>query len=373
MSVADGLNKVKLFYGEIAVSSIQQLGGAADVEVVVSSEYLPAAGDYVYITGNTNAPDGYYLVTGLVDDATFTIDYQGGTGTVTGGELSLGKELDVFHSDNENILIEGKEKIRLDKVILENIIGYKTILEMDFEPFTEAERLFMYQFIKDDMQRAEVFSTFYSDVVIQDEEAMLELIDGFILATGLRIELVERNVTARSVGAYTAGTTNSSGYYASSDDGMRIKLTMNWGGGDISRNFTVNLAHPYSARVERKSFLHLDESAGRSNFGFRVLMQIDFGTFGFSASPTTINEDLAWIKTFVLAPAKSIDVYGIYKADVVNDFKEVRVGYLGGLVMSKMLSLNFIGKSLQQKQVNASGTFTLDDNTLGLLDSNYLS
>jgi len=368
MSVADGLNKVKLFYGEIAILSIQQLGGAADVEVVVDPDDMPEDGDYVYITDNTNAPDGYYLVTGLVDDSTFTIDYQGGTGTVTGGELSLGKEFTVYHSDNENIKIVRKPKKRLDKVILENIIGYQTVLNIDFEPWTESERLFMYQFAKNDMQRAEIFSTLYTDVLLENPELITEMIEGIYFATNVSIQLVERSVTLASVGAYTPGTTSSNGYYSSSPDGTRIKLTMNWGAGDISRNFTVNLADPYSAQLERKDFQFLDDSLGRSNFGFRQMFRIDFGTFGFSDTPTTINADLAWIKTFILAPSKSIDVSNVYQAQVVNDFEELNVGYLAGFVFAKTLELNFISRSLQENPTPSTGIFTLDDNTYGLLD-----
>jgi len=122
---------------------------------------------------------------------------------------------------------------------------------------------------------------------------------------------------------------------------------MNWGDGDISRNFTVNLADPYSVQLERKDFEFLDDSLGRVNFGLRQMFRIDFGTFGFSDTPTTINADLAWIKTFCLAPSKSIEVYNVYQAQIVNDFDEINVGYIDGFVFALiLLAYNFKPKDL---------------------------
>jgi len=145
-------------------------------------------------------------------------------------------------------------------------------------------------------------------------------------------------------------------------------MTMNWGSGDIIRNFTVNLANIYSVKIEKKDFTHLDESLGRTTFGFRPMCQIDFGTFGYSPTPESIEEDLAWIKNFVLAPSKRIEVYEVFQAEVANDFNEIRVGYSEGFIFAKTLSLSFVGKSLQQNQSRAQGVFTLDDDTLGILD-----
>jgi hypothetical protein len=145
---------------------------------------------------------------------------------------------------------------------------------------------------------------------------------------------------------------------------------MNWGAGNISRNFTVNLADCYSVSVDRKEFDFLDEEMGRVNNGMRTMFNIDFGTFGYNDTAETLEDDLDWVKTFVLAPSKTIEVYNIYKAEVVNAFDTLTVGYVGGFVMAKTLSLQFIGRSLQENQIPESNTFTLDSDTLGILDSN---
>lgn len=368
MSVSDGLEKVKLGYGEFAIVNIAQDAGGNIVTVAAAD--MPIAGDYFYSVGNGNGASAFTEVLEVLSSTTFRIDLTSGAGVLEDGTFSLCKEFDTYHSDNENMMIVGKPKTTISKSIIENIIGKRTILDIDLQPLTEAERLFMYQFVKSDQQRAEVFGIIYSDVVLMEQDALLELIEGLFFATGLKFSLVDRSVTARSVGSYTAGTTNSSGYKSSSADGTRVKLTMNWGAGDISRNFTVNLADCYSVSVDRLEFEFLDEQYGRVNNGFRTMFNIDFGTFGYNDTAETLQADLDWIKTFVLAPSKTIEVYNIYKAEVVNAFDTLTVGYIGGFVMAKTLALQFIGRSLQQNQIPESNTFTLDSDTLGILDSN---
>lgn len=369
MSLPDGLNKVKLGYGKFAVTSIQQSGSGN--LVTVSADYMPSVNDYVIFEGNSNGPGVFVKVTSTPSGTTFRINSTIGAGTVSGGNLWLGKELSVLHSDDENIQIVGREVVRLDKIILENLKGYRTVLSVRTEALSNTERLFMYQFAKADYQSAEIFGTLYADVLLVDADVVMDLIDNYILATPLSFTMVERNLTVPSA-AYAVGSTDSQGYSALSSLGTRVKLTMNWGSGDISRNFTVNMANIYNVKLERKDFTHIDESLGRVNFGFRPMCQLDFGTFGFQTDMTSLQDDLAWVKNFCLAPSKHIEVYEVFQADVVNNFSDVTVGYIGGYVFARTLSLSFKGKSIQSVQSNASGVFTLDDNTLGLLDSNNL-
>lgn len=368
MSLPDGLNKVKLGYGAFPLASIQQDAGGNIVRLD-STTYMPIQGDYFYSTDNTNGTSSFVRVTSIETTKTFRINITSGSGTVHGGYFSKVKEINVYHSDNENIIIAGKKKTRIDKTILENIIGYKPVLNIVTEPLSLAEKKFMYQFAQSDVQRAEVFSNLYSDVILQDSELTMDLIENYILAVGVTIELHGRNYTTSNSTDYDLGSTDSSGYKVTAPLGTRLKLTMNWGGGDISRNFCCNLANIYSIAIERQEWEHLDESAGRTTMGFRPMVQIDFGTFGYSATAQDICDDIAWLKNFVLAPSKYIDVYEVFQANITNDFDEIRVDYVDGFVFAKTLSLSFVGKSLQQNQVDGTGVFTLDDDTLGILDS----
>lgn len=365
MSVPDGLNKVKLGYGLFDITSIQQDAGGNIV--IVAADDQPALGDYFYAINNLNGVSSFSLVTLLIGATSFRIADTSGSGTIGGGQFSKSKEIDVSHSDNTNIQLIGKKKTRLDQVILENLIGYKTILEITTEELDDDEKIFMYQFAKSDTQRAEVFSVVYSDVLLQDKGLTADLIQNYIRAVGVSMILVERDLTLGVTG-YSPGETSSSGYYSLSPLGTRLKLTMNWGAGEIIRNFTVNLANIYSIMVERKDWDFLDEGSGRSTFGFRPMCQIDFGTFGYNDTPTTLEADISWVKNFCLAPSKRIEVIGGFIADVVNDFDEIRVGYVDGFIFSKTLSLAFIGRSIQDNQIDSTGIFTLDDDAFGLLD-----
>lgn len=369
MSAPNGLNTVKLGYGKFSVTSVQQSGSGN--LVTVSASNMPAVNDYVLITGNTNAPSSFVKVTATPSGTTFRINYTSGSGTVSGGYLWLGKSLNVLHSDDENIQIVSVQKTRLDKVILENIKGYRTVLNIRTEAVTDTERLFLYQFAKSDAQAAEVFGILYSDVLLMDSEVVTDLIEGYILATPVSMTLVDRQVTSAASG-YSPGSTSSAGYLASAPLGCRVKLTMNWGAGDVSRLFTVNIANIYPVRLERKDWTHIDEAMGRVNFGMRPMVNLDFGNFGYGGTTSDIEADLAWIKNFCLAPSKRIEVFQVFVADVVNNFDSVNVGYLDGFIFAKSLQLSFIGRSLVDLQTNATGTFTLDDNTYGTLDNNNL-
>lgn len=382
MSLPDGLNIIRLLYGKFVIEDVVQDAGGNIITVwqLPSGSAFPlAVGDYIYCDDNTNLESAgapvEVIAVGTYDpyslSITVTVDMSDGAGTVSGGTLYIGKQLNVLHVDNENIEILAGEKERNDKVILENIKGYRTLVDVQTEALTDAERLFLYQFAKSDYQMCEVFGSVYTDVLLQESELVADLIENYIQATSISFTLAERNLTAPA-SAYSAGTTSSAGYFASSPLGTRVKLTMNWGAGAISRNFTVNLANIYDIKLERKDWEHVDDSLGRVNFGFRVMASLDFGTFGYQTTVDELQADLAWLKNFILAPSKHIEVYEVFQSDVVNDFDTFEVGYLGGFIFAKTLSLSFKGKSLQQLQSNATGVFTLDDNDLGILDENYL-
>lgn len=365
MSTPTSENIAYLGYGKISVVSVTQTG--TELEVVVPAESLPADGSLVYISGNANIDDGFYTVSGIVDDSTFTIDNTDGSGTVAGGYMWFALQVSTYSGDDEDIQIIGKRKVRIDKVIRENILGYKTVISIQTEPLTDAQKTFLYSFVISDYQMCSIFNVDYTDVILQDRQIALDLIDGYFQAVGVPLTMIDRNVRFANPSAYTVDS-DSVGYYSGSPNGCRVKLTMNWTGTEVSRNFTVNLAQPYKVSIEAEEWDNVDDSQGKETHGFRPSCFIEFGTFGFNTE-AGLQDDILWLKNFCLAPSKRITVYGIYEMQVSNDFDSLNFSYIGGYLFNRTISLNFIGTSIQQSQVSNSNIFTLDDDTLGLLDS----
>ena len=367
MSIIDPLNKVQLYYGYNLITSITQ--NALGNTVNIHSHGL-IVGDYVYITGNTNG-NGRQLVTEIVSVDEVRIDYTSGAGTVTGGILAKGKELDTFFADDESFEIISKKKQTLAQwTTLENILGYRTIIDVRTAELTTVERQFLYQFAISDYQYCYINSTFYT-VYLMSPSIVARLISGYFSAVSVDLEMVSKTLTIFTTPTFS-GNTDSVGYKANNPNGTNITLGMNYGSGTINRNFTVAIAQPYDVEIQRRDWTYLDDNLGRVTLGFKGSVFIDFGTFGYGQTEAQLDDDRQFLKEFILAPSKTITVKNNYIINVVNDFSDVRYSYLSNFIYAKTIQLSFKGKSIQTLQATDGSTFVLDDNTLGLLDSNVL-
>ena len=368
MSIITDTNKIQLFYGaSLSTSITYNVAG----NLVDMTNHGVIVGDFVYITSNTNG-NGISEVTEIISDDEFRIDRTDGAGTVAGGLVARGKELDVYFADDESFEIISKRKTALAQwTTIENILGYRTIISVRTDTLTTAEREFLYQFaINNTVQYCLVNSTFYT-VLLTNQAIVSRLIQGFFGAVSVDLEMVAKVLTRLLTPSFS-GSSDSVGYKSANPLGTNITLTMNWGSLDISRNFTVALAQPYDVEVQKLDWAYIDDNLGRLTLGFKGSVFIDFGTFGYGQTEAELDDDRQFVKEFVLAPSKRITVKNNYIINVVNDFDEVRYSYLNNFIFAKTIQLSFRGKSIQTRQVNDGNSFVLDDNTFGILDSNVL-
>jgi len=379
MSIIDNSNKIKLLFGEFTITSVVQDGGGNKI-LVSGLEYEDSlgvsSGDYVYSASNSNL-NGVVKVTAVgawssVDkNQLVTVNYAGGSGTVTGGVLSIGKKISVLFADDESFEIIAKPKQRLAQwSAIENIAGYRKIISIKTEALSDSQRKFLYRLSISETQYCVVNSVFYS-VYLSNDNLSAELIHGYFSAISFSIEFKTKTYT-RALSTSFSGDTNSYGYYAGSPTGTRVNLSFSYGGSNVSRNFVVNLVNVYGLDIQKKSWEYIDWSEGRKTFGIKSTVIIDFGTFGFSQTESQMQDDRDFIKDFVLAPSKRITAYGLYVVDVVNDFTDVKYSYLEDFIYGKTIVLSFKGKSIQTNLVEDNSSFVLDDNSLGILNENIL-
>lgn len=281
--------------------------------------------------------------------------------------------LDALFADDESFEIVSLPKKRLDWTLLENIIGYRRIYTIRVQQITASNRNYLYYFIQSETQTVTINGSSHN-VKLRDSELMLDLLDGYIGNVGLTMEFEDETITVPTQ-TFTAGITTSSAGYSStaSGSGTIVTLVMNYGSGDTKRIFRVNTVTALKADILDRRWEYIDKNRGVKKLGYRLNFFIDFGGFGLGQTQAQLQDDRDWIKEFVLAPSKRIEVFDQYLGDVVNDFDEVRYGYIGGSIYHKTVQLNFKQQGLQTNlPVNPSGAFILDSSTLGTLDNNIL-
>jgi hypothetical protein len=280
-------------------------------------------------------------------------------------------------ADDESYEIVRLVKERIDKAILETIVGYRNIYNIRIQSVTAAQRLFLYQFIQSDDQKVTINGSAH-DVNLRDGQLMLDLLNGYIGNVTLTMEFEDRVLTTPPDPTREQGVTTSSAGYANTSTGTGTVVTLyyNYGkdGKDVTgRTFRVNRVDSYKADIVDKRFSYVDWNNGYVRLGYRLNFFVDFGNFGLGQTQDQLQEDRVWLKEFVLAPMKRIEVFGQYVGDVVNDFDEVRYSYIGNSIYGKTTALNFKQKS---KSTNAPVTpesqFILDDADYGVLDTNVL-
>lgn len=269
-------------------------------------------------------------------------------------------------ADDESYEIVSLPKKRLDWTLLENILGYRNIYTLRVQQITSTQRNFLYNFIQSADQYVTINGVEHS-VFMRDEQLVLDLLDGYIGNVVLTMEFEDKTLTANSTPSRTQGITTSSAGYSSTMNatGTGVLLIYNYGSGDTKRLFRVNSVSAYKADVLDKRWEYIDRNKGIKRLGYRLNFDVDFGNFGYGQTQAQLQDDRDWLKEFVLAPTKRIEVYNQYVGNVVNDFDSVTYSYIGGSIYGKTTRLNFKQRELQTNlPVAPSSQFTLNNDVL---------
>jgi len=273
-------------------------------------------------------------------------------------------------AEDENYEIVSIPQQLIDWSLVENIVGHRNIYTVRIQSITSAQRLFLYAFIQSSDQYVTINGNLYT-VYLRDPALMLDLLDGYIGNVVLTMEFEDRTITRPSTPSRTQGITTSSVGYSSTASGSGTIVTMiyNYGSGDTKRIFRVDTVQCFKADILDKRWQYVDRNNGYKRLGYRLNFDIDFGGWGLGQSQTQLLDDRAWLKEFVLAPTKRIEVFDQYLGDVVNDFGDVRWGYKHNIIYNKTIRLNFKAQSLATNMpLSPSGQFILDSSTQGILD-----
>lgn len=291
---------------------------------------------------------------------------------IGGTELTF----NALSADDDDFEIVSLQKQRLDWAILETVIGYRTIYHIRIQQITTSQRNFLYSFIQNEDQRVRINGVLHS-VYLRDSELMLDLLDGYVGNVVLTMEFEDKLITTPST--LISSTTHiykdgSIGYRGvTTGVGTIVSLTYNYGSAEIRRTFQVNSVHSYKAEILDKRWEYIDKNRGVKRLGYRLLFDIDFGSFGLGQTEASLQDDRDWLKEFVLAPYKYVDVFGQYIGEVVNNFDSVNYDLLGGSIYNKTTKLSFKQKELQTNLPTlSSSAFILDSPTFGTLDNNVL-
>lgn len=287
---------------------------------------------------------------------------------------STSMTFDALFADDENYEIISLPKKRIDWMLLENIIGYRTIFNVRLHMVSQAQRAFLYNFIQSSDQYVTINGV-ETSVFLRDDTLALDMVDGYIGNISLELEFEAKSITRITSATQAVGTTSASAGYKSTASGVGtvVTLAMNYGDGDVKRVFRVNSVLSYKADILDKRWTYIDKNNGVRRLGYRLNFEIDFGVFGFGQTQVQLQEDRDWIKEFVLAPSKRIEVFDQYLGDVINDFDNVQYDLIGGIIYNKSLKLSFKQQGLQTNlPVAPSSVFILDSETQGTLDHNIL-
>lgn len=296
------------------------------------------------------------------------------TNSVTLAYGATSQTFAALFADDENYELIRLVKQRIDWTILETILGFRNLYNVRIQSITSAQRDFLYQFIQSSAQSVTINGSSH-DVFLRDERMILDLLGGYIGNLVLNLEFEDQTLTVPSTPSRSQGVTTGSAGYSNTTPGSGSIVTLyyDYGSGRTGRTFRVNRVDSFSADILDKRWMYVDYNNGYKRLGYRSIVNIDFGGFGLGQTQSQLADDRAWIKEFILAPSKSIEVFGQYQCEVVNDFDGVKYGYIGGNIYNKTVSLRFKARNLSTNNPLASATqFILDSPTSGILDSNVL-
>jgi hypothetical protein len=287
-------------------------------------------------------------------------------------DTSISQTFNALFAGDDNFDIISLPKQRIDWMLIENIIGYRNVYNVRFNLVTTAQKNFLYNFIQSGSQQVTINGSIHN-VKLRDSELALELIDGYIGNIGLELEFEDDEITEpHSVYRLWEGYTSSSAGYDGSNNltGTIAILSYAYSATELShktkRRFRINSVYSCRSDILDKRWEYLDKNNGVRKLGYRRNVEIDFGCFGLGHTPNTIQDDMDFIKDFILAPSKQIEVLGEYVTDVVNDFSEVRYSYLNNNIYGKTLRLNFKQKQLQTNlPLESAGRFIFGSTPLG--------
>lgn len=187
-------------------------------------------------------------------------------------------------------------------------------------------------------------------VRVIDEDMAIELFGGFVESPSLILEFEDATLTAVPTTKpehRAVSSTNSANYIETSKKGVTTTLAYNYGGGEVGRNFNLNLAESYSLKNEREDFEYIDRNRDRKNLGFYQLFNLEFGAFGRQGQITK-QDDIEWLKEYCLAPTKKITIYDLPDSDnVICDFDEITYEQVGSVTYGKSTGLRFLTKVMQ--------------------------
>lgn len=178
----------------------------------------------------------------------------------------------------------------------------------------------------------------------------VELFSGYIEAPSLTLEFEDDLLTTipTTRPSYRlASETDSETQVSSTKKGVSINLKYNYGDGEVSRNFNVDLADSYSIQNEQEEFEYIDNNRERKLLGYYQLFNLDFGVMG-RQSMILQQDDIEWVREFCLAPTKKIYISGLPDSEsVICDFDEINYELVSSTIYNKALQLNFTAKNLQ--------------------------
>jgi len=264
--------------------------------------------------------------------------------------LTYGSTSETFNAlfaDDEDYEIIRLLKDRIDRTILETIIGYRNIYRIRIQGITSAQRLFLYQFVQSSSQSVTINGSSHN-VNLRDTQLHLSYLSGYVGNVELTMEFEDATLTRVTTPSRYQGTTTSSVGYTSTATGVGTVVTLfyDYGSGNTGRTFRVNSVIGIGADIVDKRWEYIDHNNGYKRLGYRLNFEIDFGGFGLGQTQAQLLDDRTWLKEFVLAPSKRVEVYGQYFADVANDFDEVRYGHIGNNIYNKTIQLGFKSKMI---------------------------
>ncbi len=230
----------------------------------------------------------------------------------------------------------------------EKFIGWRRIITVRFRVLSAADLSYLLAFCidADNLMQIIVNGITYN-VQLVYPQLSLSLLDNYIHGRVIEWKFTEALLN-RTIGrTYAVGSSVSGNdknllnpFASVARNGTCVQLTYNYGDGDVTRQFYVNLVNSLNTEIQRKNFEYIDYDSNVVNLGQKVLTIINFSPGG-AATEAEKQDDRDWIREFCLAPTKIITPSGGFTSQVVNDFEEVNYTMEGGLIYGKSTQLAF--------------------------------
>ena len=225
---------------------------------------------------------------------------------------------------------------------IEKILSWRGVYRVSSYDLSTSDLSFLAAFVLDDKKQVTINGNNHS-VNMRNSEVIDKLLRNDIRRVAADFEFEDAATTPVST-AFTPGTTNSSNFVANAN-GLAVQLTMNYGAGNIIRNFNVRSANSYPQRLAIKQIEFADKNTQTVTLGKKTTYNIDFGAMSWQ-SESDRETDWQWIRDFCCCLTKSISVYGQNSDSVVNDFSTVKFSYLQDSIYGKTLALKFVAQHI---------------------------